>query len=688
MIPIPRMSKVLYDAVYMRGGWDLSTPTLELYPGSLRDVQNFEMTATVAGGYSRIAGYERYDGQTSPSVAAFSLIQVGSFLNIPTVGQTLTGDTSGATGLILAVTASYIIITRLTLAFTNTEDLLVGATPIGTAVPTTVTLSPLLSAQYTQLAADEYRPDIDEVPGSGPVRGVVSHIVGGIDVVFAFRNNVGGTACDLYKSSVAGWVNVPFVHEVSFTLGGTDTPADGDTLTQGGVTALIKRVATQSGAWAGTAAGRFIITSIIGGNFIAGAATAGPATLVLSGAETPITMLPGGKFEFDIDNFSGQASTIRIYGCDGVNRGFEFDGETLVPITTGATSDTPTHVRVHKLHLFFAFGSSAIHSGIGTPFNWTSIAGASELTCGDIVTNFMQQPGSVSTAALGITTRSALQILYGTSSANWNKVPFNDNGGGIPYTAQLMNESYWMNSQGVVDLRSSLTFGNFRQATISTNIQDYLVSKRGDVACSVLNKTKNQYRILFDDGAFVMFTIINGKLAGATKGLYFDPMFCAWSSEASDLEERVFCGSSADGFVYKMDTGSSFDGEDIEAHLVFNWNAIRSPRIVKRFRRTSIEMQGNFYAAFEFGYSLGYGSAKLIQPPSANYTSMFTGAPAWDTFIWDAFVWDGVTLGPSEVRTTGRAVNIQVSIRCGTNYIHPFTVNSLIFHYSLGRGLR
>lgn len=688
MITIPGMSKVLYDTVYLRGGWDLSTPTIELYPGSLRDVQNFEMTATVASGYQRIAGYERYDGQASPSNATFSLVQLASFTNVPTVGQTLTGGTSGATGKILAVTATYIIITRLTLAFTDTEAVLVGATPIGTAVPRTVTLSALLSAQYIQLAADEYRTDVLAVPGSGPVRGVVSHIVSGADVVYAFRNNAGGTAVEIYKSSSSGWTLVPFYYEVSFTVGGATTPVDGATLTQGAVTATIKRVVHQTGSWAGTAAGRFIITAPGGGNFAAGAATIGAVNVTLSAIQTAITMLPGGTFEFDIDNFSGQSTTIRIYGCDGVNRGFEFDGDTFVPITTGATTDAPTHLRVHKKQLFFAFGSSVIHSAIGAPFKWAAVDGASEIACGDVVTNLMGQPSASTTAALGITTRTDTLILYGTSIADWNLVSLNNGVGGIQRTGELLTQSYWMSSQGVIDMRSTQAYGNFRQSTISTNIQDYFVAQRGNIVCSALNRTKNQYRLLFADGAVLMFTIVNGKLAGITKGLYFHPMSCAWSSESSALEERVFCGAKNSGYVYRMDTGSSFDGEAIEAYLVFNWNAIRNPRIKKRFRRTSIEMQGNFYAGFEFGYALGYGSEKIIQPPAANYTSTFTGAPAWDDFVWDAFNWDGVTLGPSELRTTGRAENIQVTLRCATNYIQPFTVNSLIFHYSMGRGLR
>jgi hypothetical protein len=186
-----------------------------------------------------------------------------------------------------------------------------------------------------------------------------------------------------------------------------------------------------------------------------------------------------------------------------------------------------------------------------------------------------------------------------------------------------------------------------------------------------------------------MFTIINGKVAGVTKGLYTDVMRCAWSSTSiSSLDERMFCGGATSGYVYQMDKGSSFDGANIDAFLVFNWNSMKTPRNKKRYRRVSIEMQGDFYAGFSFGYALGYSDPTILQPPAVSYTSSFTGAAYWDTFVWDSFVWDGATLKPTEVDVRGRAENIQVSITSSTNYIYPYTVNSLTFHYSRGRGIR
>ena len=680
---------VQYNLTPCRGGLDQVTPTLSLPPGFVRDSVNFEVATSKAGGYTRIAGYERFDGHAKPSDADIGLVQVSSFTNVPTVGQTLTGLTSAATGVIVAIGSTYLVLTKLVGSFTNTEVVKVGATTIGTAVPTTIVLSAKTSAQYTALAMDSYRSDIAVVPGSGPVRGVFSMINAGVDEFFAFRDNAGATATLLYKASASGWTVVGYLYEISFTAGAVAVPADGATLTQGGVTATVKRVMLQTGAWTGAGTGRFVITAPTGGNFAAGAATlTGGATCTLSGIQTAITMTVGGKFEFDLGNFSGQSSTIRIYGCDGVNRGFEFDGVTLAPIETGTASDNPTHLKIHKQHLFFSFRSSAIHSGPGLPYKWTAADGASEIGCGDTVTNFLNQPGSASSAALGITTITNTSILYGTGLSSWNLVPFNTGIGGVAFSARLLNESYWLDDPGVVNLATTLNFGNFLQSTITNNIPNFITEEKTKLAYAVLNRGKNQYRLLYNDGNGLYITIVNGKVYGMLKVNYTDAMYCAWDGLTSTAGERVFCGAASSGYVYEMDKGPSFDGQAINAYLTFNYNNFGSPRVIKRFRRASLEISGNFYASVAFGYSLGYASNELIQPSTVSYDTGVSAVPLWDTFVWDSFYWDGSTVSPTEVAVEGSGVNLQNSISCGTNYIQPFTISSIIHHFTPRRGVR
>ena len=119
------------------GGIDLTTPTLRLNPGTLRDGLNFECSQS--GGYSRIVGYERFDGQASPSDATYQIIQlVGNvadftddftddFLTetgdtpLPNVGDTVVHDVTDATCLVISVVdteaKTYIVLTMVTGVF-------------------------------------------------------------------------------------------------------------------------------------------------------------------------------------------------------------------------------------------------------------------------------------------------------------------------------------------------------------------------------------------------------------------------------------------------------------------------------------------------------------------------------------------------------------------------------------------
>ena len=681
-----RMPQVKYDMFVLRGGWDQVTPTLSLQPGVCRDAINFECNST--GGYTRIGGYERSDGRPKPSSAIYQAIAVTSFTNVPTVGQTLTGNTSGATGVIIAVNSSYMVVSKVTGTFNGTEVVKVGATVIGTQTAMTQAISSLLDAQYMNLAADLYRADIQAIPGSGSVLGVVCYN----DTVYGFRNNAGATAAAMYRQTAGGWSAVTFLNEISFTAGAVAIPADGATLTQGGVTATVRRVVLQTGAWTGAGTGRLIITNPAGGNFAAGAATlTGGATLTLSGVQTAITLAPNGKYEFSQGNFFGQFSTVSLYGADGVNRGFEFfvsgGNDIFVPVATGAASDIPKHVNVHKNHLFFSIASSLIYSGDGVPYKFLPIDGGGEIATGDTITNTVTLPGAQTTATMGVWGRSNTFMLYGTGTSSWNLVTYNSGTGGLDYTVQNAAETYCLDDRGVICLQTTLAYGNFDSATLTHTIKPFIIDQRSKVVYGSLNREKNQYRLFFNSGYGLYITIVNGKLLGSMPVYFPNAVTCAFEGELSNGNEITLFGST-NGYVYQLDVGSSFDGANIDAYLTLNWNAINTPRFLKSFHKCSLEISGNYYASVTFGYQVGYGSSLLEQPANVTYESMFQGAPKWDSFNWDSFVWDGRTLTPTECEMNGTAENVQLTLTSSTDYMMPYTINSAILHYIVRRGLR
>lgn len=674
-----QMPAVKFDLIHLKGGWDQKTPTLDLPSGYCKEALNFECSVT--GGYSRIAGYERYDGQAKPSDAVFKTISVVSFATVPTVGTTVSGATSGATGVVIATAADYIVITKTTGTFSTSEVIMNGLTVVGTAKIPTTGVSIQNAAIYTGLAADQYRANITAVPGSGPTIGCTLFN----DVVYALRANVGGTAVDLYKSTVAGWVQVPFFNELSFTAG-TTAPADGATITQGAVTATIRRVMRQSGAWTGSAAGRFIVTNPVGGNFVAGAATIGATTVTLSGVQTAITMAPGGKMEWAEGNFAGGVSTARIYGCDSVNRAFEFDGITLAPIVTGTTPDAPKHISVHKNYLFISVQSALVFSAPGLPYDWTALSGAGVIGVGQNITGLCVLPGAQTTATLLVTSRENTFMLYGIGAASWNLVTFNTGAGALDYTIQNMAQTYWMDDRGVVSLQTSLNYGNFDQSTLTANINKFIEEKRTRVTYSTLDRRRSQYRVFFNDGTGLYLTSVNGQVMGSMPVYFPNPVYMADERKYSDgSEASFFC--STNGFVYQMDKGTSFDGVAIDAYITLNYNSSGSARIRKRYRKCALEMSSNGFCQVSFGYLLGYSSTSISQALPVSY-STDVQVMQWDNFTWDNFTWDGRTLSPTECEMTGTAENVAIVFRSSTPYYQQFTINSAIVHYSMRRAMR
>ena len=105
------------------GGLNIITPALSLEPGECIAADNFEVD--IRGRYRRFDGYERDDGTGLPSAIVYyripytlgsakdsvfnSAYSIAFDLQIPRVGSTVKGETSGAIGQVLVVTVEEIV---------------------------------------------------------------------------------------------------------------------------------------------------------------------------------------------------------------------------------------------------------------------------------------------------------------------------------------------------------------------------------------------------------------------------------------------------------------------------------------------------------------------------------------------------------------------------------------------------
>lgn len=678
---IPRIPEDT-DTITLDGGMDLVTPKIAMKPGRVVAGENWEVNVNT--GYGRVVGYERTDGHVpAPSDAVIHIVGVEEFQNIPAIGAFLEGQTSLATGYVASLGGTFINLHSVTGTFDVPEVVVVGATVIGTTVDPPF-LTGLDRAIHTAEVADIARADIEAVPGSGPGRGAIHAVFAGVDQIYAFRDNVGATAKELYKQTASGWEQVDFYNEVSFNTGGTGVPADGNTLTMGGVTATIKRVMLESGSWAaGTAAGRLVITTPAGGNFSAGAATAGSVNVTLAGIETAITLVPGGKFNFFKHNFAGSGADQKIYGADGAGQLIEFDGDVLLTIATGSVPDTPSCVLEYLGYLVVAIGSSILYSGPGTPYIWTAAGGAGEIAVGDRVTNLAKKSASQTASALGVYCTKSTQFLFGKSPSDWSMDPYKDGVGAYPFTAQTLDHDYVFHHIGLIDYRAAENFGNFVQSSLTVNMQPLINTLRSAVACSTVERSKSQYRIFFTDGTGIYATIVNGRFRGAMPvRLAHVPYMCSESILANGDPINLMT-SATDGMVYRMEKGTSFDGEAIAAPMLLGWYYGKHARMIKRWRRVMVEIESSNVVQFNLGHNLRYGDTQNVpQPRDQEVVNEAAGVPFWDDFVWDEFVWDGSDPIPTVHRIDSSSVNIQFSLTSVSKYLPAFTVSALLVDYS------
>lgn len=414
-----------------------------------------------------------------------------------------------------------------------------------------------------------------------------------------------------------------------------------------------------------------------------GGATAEMHESTGSGWTTKQTGLaPDGDYEFLNYNFAG---TFKMYGSSGVHKGFEWDGTTWTDITTGMAVDTPEHVIAHRKHLFYNFGYSVQHSGLGTPATFTPVTGAAEVAVEDGVTGFLKSAGS-----LVIFGRNSTNLLRGSSSTDWTNTNFAEHGNHIGAIRgsmqQLGSRLKYLDDRGLTDLATSDKYGDFADAVVSYDVNDILLPKRTNVTCSCVIKNKSQYRIFFDDGGGMIFTFVGSKLAGATRLKFNIPVLKVVASEDANGEEVIYFGST-DGYIYEMEKGNSFDGSAMSAYMRTAYNHMGSPRKRKRFRRVAFDMHADGAATISVKPDFRIETDGIIPPPGYTDVDIAGGGSLLGTGLLGSFILGAGHIQEGEIDMPGHGS--YVSLFFHSNEVGPaWEIDGIIYDYILGRGRR
>lgn len=651
------------------GGLDTNSAALAVPPGTVISSFNYE---PLAEGYGRVKGYERFDGRTAPSAASFWLLDFDEGESPIASGDVVTGQTSGATGTVIddpidftgswdaETAAGTLLLSGVTGTFQDDEVLAVSATARATANgAASRDLAPTeeLRRTYARAAIEWQRTIITKVPGEGPVRGVAVHN----REVLAFRNVIGGAYCQAYKASSAGWVTLGVLRRMQFTAA-TSLPEIGDTIT--GVTSAATGVATnviQTGGdtTAGTATGFVDLTSISGTFSASEVVNVGAVRVGVATAPTVMRIAAGGRVRGISHNFYGASDLFRFYGANGTGPAFEILPEGVATISTGMDVDQPQRVFEISNHLGLTFaGGSMQFSGTGEPHAWQVILGAGEIGFGTEITDVVQ----ANETAVAIFGETKIAVLQGTDTASFLLDTLTTEAGAYADTAQRIARTVYVDERGLRSLDATQNFGNFKAGALSGQFERYFRVKRSAGASplgSYVSRSKSQYRLVWDDGTGLS-VYMGGKRPEAMVWGFGDVVpFCFGQGELTD-GEGIFVGGE-DGYVYRMDSGDSFDGEKIKGFAMTPFNNFGNPEQDDRFHKVTLE--GEFPAVANIGITVQYDYGDGYQPISGdrNFTVMggasdflvAGGGGLFDTAVWDQFYWSAPVEGRAEAYIEG-----------------------------------
>lgn len=698
------------------GGLDVVTPALTIDPGRALAMVNFEPWFN--GGYRRIDGYERFDGRPKPHEQEFIGMTLDTVAGLVAGTTILTGDTSGASGLVVdfdATTLSVAITKTSGTPFTDDETLNTSAYTLQGSALTSLAPTEALEQQYQLAAEDEYRADILVVPGSGNVNGVWQRDAN----VYAIRDNVGATAGVLHLASASGWTTtgVTMAEYIFFDAGGGGAaaalPVEGDTVTgaTSGATATVHRVVLHAGSTASNdAAGYLVLTSVASGPFSDNEKlqVGGTDRADADGANVAFAFSAGGTYRFINHNFFGGSGTFRTYGVNGVDPGFEIDENNVVsPILFPQTAlggqpatNAPFLVEEHRNYLFMAYpGGSVQHSVIGEPIVFNGFLGAAEFGMGDEVTGLNSVVGGV----LVITSTRETRGLFGMDTSDWELKLIGEQTGGVLYSTQKIDTVYALDDLGITSIARTDAFGDFAGATVSQLVQPIVTALRDKLTDSTIVRESNQYRTYFNDGTcLIMYVPSVGatnreRMSTETRvGVQFgfasypSAVRLAYNSEDENSQEVSYIAFD-DGYVYQDRVGRSFDGANIQAYTRLAFHQVGTPSYRKRFRRVDLELSAENTVAIQFTSDITYGAPEVssgltsITTTDVPEINIFGGGGFWDDSNWDQFNWDAQAISTARANLTGTGENIGFVLFTDSATSNPFVIQGITLHYDLRR---
>ena len=401
----------------------------------------------------------------------------------------------------------------------------------------------------------------------------------------------------------------------------------------------------------------------------------------------------GGKARHAEYNLDGDSKVVfvdstnypGVYNTSGNT--FTYMDSTNSPDIEGAE-----YVAIFKNTAFYAKGNNVYFSAPYTVDDFSSANGAGVINVAQDVTGIV-----VFREQLIIFTSDTIKRLTGNTAADFTVAPITDKIGCIngDTIQEVGGDIMYLAPDGIRLLSATDRIGDF-----GLDIASDTISKD---ATSFLNSTPNYASVLLREKAqYRIFAYVGSEQAEVAKGLIATKFVSqgatgiAWSStfgikafiadsKYSGTQETISFANT-DGYVYLMDTGSSFDGTPIEAVYETPYMPISDPQVRKTLYKMTLyaeptgDMELDINIKYDFGTTTNKG---VIQPPTQVISS--TGESVF-TFGASNAVFGTATFGGE----LDKVYNLQLigsgktmAIRVEDNSTNPtFTLDTALLEYN------
>ncbi|WP_416398140.1 hypothetical protein [Allohahella sp. A8] len=412
---------------------------------------------------------------------------------------------------------------------------------------------------------------------------------------------------------------------------------------------------------------------------------------------TNLPLLPNGRAQFVSYNFAANPFGVMVF-VDGVNKAklLRFISESqsyLEEITLPGDATPPVAVAANNNILYLATERGSLYySAVGDPRNFDPVGGlAGEIAVGGKVTGLYPLVGG----ALCIQMQNQISVLYGSSEADLQKKDLrlhDDKSGAIAFSSLSYNDLYFLGDRGITSLSATQSFGSFQSGAFSKGITPFIQSRKPYFTCAVAALDRNQLRWAFNSPAtqlqgseVITATFSGNKLAGFTRQVLGFKATCAASGEMRTGEPAVFMGST-DGWVYRMDVGTSFDGLPIQAYFMTAFANSRQPGRKKAFKQATINVQSDGPVPIKAKPVFDFGASDVMAH-RVEAIDVIGGATNFDEANWDSFTWSAPHLNEAHVEIRGRGQNLAMLISSTSADAKPHSISDILVTYTLG-GLR